>query len=306
LDQNAISLMRVYVHEGDVNLRTGNIRFDGPVEIKGCIDAGAVVETTGDLIIHGEVRNASVRSRGSITIKAGVTTGETGSIQARGDISAEFIENSTIVCGGNLTVTKALLNSRVFCGGAIKLTGNGGVAAGGQLSCCDGIQVFNLGFRNGSITVLDVGADWRASRSLDIKKRRLDKLQKKTQDDRQTLRELVQKKAAQVTPRHAKMKEELQERLTRLRGFCERLEAQIAKAATQISYNQEARVLVKDTLVSNVHLTVAGQFIQVANDVAGVAVLAKRRRGSYFIPLEDVEKEMKEAGGGDAAPKKAS
>src|SRR5690606_24026810 len=53
INEQTITLSKVLVHEGDVNLRTGNIRFDGPVEIKGSIDASAVVETTGDLIVHG-------------------------------------------------------------------------------------------------------------------------------------------------------------------------------------------------------------------------------------------------------------
>src|SRR5205085_1823884 len=121
IDRDAISLSKVLVHEGDVNLRTGNIRFDGPVEIKGSVDSGAIVETTGDLVVHGSIRGGQVRSQGSITAKSGITTGASGIVSARNDIVADFIENSIIVAGGTLTVTKAILNCTVYAGSAIKI-----------------------------------------------------------------------------------------------------------------------------------------------------------------------------------------
>src|SRR5207253_1196388 len=53
---NAVAISQILIHEGDVNLRTGNLRFDGPAEIKGSIDSGATVEITGNLIVHGTIK----------------------------------------------------------------------------------------------------------------------------------------------------------------------------------------------------------------------------------------------------------
>jgi uncharacterized protein (DUF342 family) len=291
IEEESISLTKVLVHEGDVNLRTGNIHFDGPVEIKGSVEAGAVVEVTGDLVIHGSVQGAIVRAQGSVTVKSGITTGTRGSIQARNDLVAEFIENSRIVCGGSLTVTKALLNSHIYVGGSIKVTGKTGVVAGGRIFCREDVVTENLGYRRGAITFLDVGADWRAARSVDIRSLRLEKVQKRAEEDRKALRELVQKSKAQTTARHKEMKEELQERLTRLRVIGERLEASLAKAKSQVTYNTNSRIIVKDQLAANMALQIAGQPVAIPNEVANVAITPKRRRGSYIVPLEEIEAE---------------
>jgi hypothetical protein len=36
--------------------------------------------------------------------------------------------------------------------------------------------------------------------------------------------------------------------------------------------------------------------VAVTNDVAGVGVLPKRRRGNFIVPIEEVEEEMKANG----------
>lgn len=305
LEADAVSLAKVLVHEGDVNLRTGNIRFDGPVEIKGSVDSGAVVEVTGDLIIHGSVRGAEVRAGGAITIKSGVTTGTSGRVHSRGDLIAEFIENSNITCGGNLTVVKALLNSQVIVGGTVKVSAKGGVIAGGKIIAKDSLATFNLGFKNGAVTQLDIGVDWRMARAVEIRKKRLEHLQKRQQDDRHALREIVQKTKAQMTPRHQEMKDDLQDRLTRIRPLLEKVEASVVRCQAQLTYSSTARIYVEETLFSNVSITLCGQIIAVTNDVLAVCIVPKRRRGSYVVPIEEVQAEEK-GQGSEPSTKKAS
>lgn len=306
IEPEAISLTKVLVHNGDVNLRTGNIRFDGPVEIKGSIDNGAIVETTGDLIVHGTIRGAQVHSLGTLTVKAGITTGATGKVNSRGDLQAEFIENSNVTCGGNLVVQKALLNSTVIVGGTIKVASKGGVIAGGRIISKDSLVTYNLGFKRGAITTLNVGVDWRAARAADIRRVRLEKLQKKQQDDRQALRELVQKSKAQMTQRHKELKEELQDRLTRMRTIAEKAEAHLQKANASLTYSSTSRIYVKELLAANMNVTICGQIVAVVNEVFNVCILGKRRRGSYIVPLEEVEAEERESGKSSGDDKKAS
>lgn len=301
IEGESIALTQTLIHKGDVNLRSGNIRFDGSVEIHGSVDSGAVVDVSGDLKILGSVRGGFIRSRGSITIQEGVTTGPTGRVQCRNDIKAEFIENSNIVCGGTLRVGKALINSQVYAGGNIEMSDKEGTIAGGRLFCRDVVLASNLGFKRGAITIVNVGADWRVARTLDIRKTRLEKLQERLQQDRQALRELVQRSKTQLTPRHKEMKDELQERLTRLRTICEGLESKLGALNAQMTYNADARILVREQLASNVSLTVGGQAVAVINDLAAVAVLAKRRRGSFIMPIEEFAKENQGGGGTEEA-----
>lgn len=287
IDEDSISLSKILLHIGDVNLRTGNIRFDGPVEIKGSIDSGAIVETTGDLLVHGTVRAAQVRSGGNITVKSGVVTTQKGRMQARGDILCEFMENSNVVCGGNLNVVKAIIGSQVICGGTIKITSKDGVVAGGLVSARDAINTRNLGFKRGALTTLNVGVDWKIEQAMQIRKARIEKLKTRAELDRQALREIVQKSKAQMTPRHQAMKEELQERLQRLRILIEKAEKHLATATALLTFNTGAKILVHETLAANVAVNICGQVVTVVNDVAAVAIVPKRRRGSFIVAIEE-------------------
>ncbi|MFC4768039.1 flagellar assembly protein A [Effusibacillus consociatus] len=74
------SIIPQYVHNDNVNIRTGNIRFHGDVFILGNVEDGMIVEAGGNLHILGRVSNATVRTGGDSVINGAVT-------------------GSTIICG---------------------------------------------------------------------------------------------------------------------------------------------------------------------------------------------------------------
>ncbi|BCJ85023.1 flagellar assembly protein A [Effusibacillus dendaii] len=84
------SILPQYVHNGNVNFQSGNIRFRGDVYIIGHVEDGMTVEAGGNLHIAGRVSNAIVRTGGDAVI--------TGSVVG-----------STIICGySNLIWDKIL------------------------------------------------------------------------------------------------------------------------------------------------------------------------------------------------------
>jgi hypothetical protein len=142
---------------------------------------------------------------------------------------------------------------------------------------------------------------------LDIREGRVKKIEQKAQEDRQKLREIVQRSKAQMTPRHIQMKEDLQERITRMRSIVEKLEALILQFRSRLTFSANAQVYVRGAMAPNLKLEISGQTIAVLNEVAAVCVSSKRRRGSYIIPLEEVLKEEEEQGTSPfASEKKAS
>jgi uncharacterized protein (DUF342 family) len=63
-----ISIMQKLVHQGDVNIATGNIRFKGDVDILGNVEESMVVEADGIITVSKNVNMASVTSKNSILI----------------------------------------------------------------------------------------------------------------------------------------------------------------------------------------------------------------------------------------------
>ncbi|WP_158633935.1 flagellar assembly protein A [Radiobacillus deserti] len=64
------------VHEGNINLESGNIRFSGDVEVLGEVQENMLVEADGDILVHRSVSEAKLDSLNSITIKGNVIGSE--------------------------------------------------------------------------------------------------------------------------------------------------------------------------------------------------------------------------------------
>lgn len=287
IEDKKVSISELFLHKGNINLKSGNVYFNGPAKIEGNIERGASVVVKGDLLVTGSVENAFVRSGGSITVIGGITTGDSGRVQARDDLIADYIGNSSIVCGGNLEVKKAVISSKVIVGGNIRLNLKDGTLAGGTISCRGDIEVAKFGFPKGEKTICFVGVDWRAELSLQIKKGRIEKIKVVNEVDRKNLRELVRKKGAQLTAKHRETIEHLKAKLQRQREIMDSINEKIEEAESLISWDKEVQIFVHNLLCSNVDITVGGNQVAVPGDVAGVVVSAKRQRGSHVQPMED-------------------
>lgn len=285
LENNTVLLNKALVHEGDVNLRTGNIRFNGSAEIKGSIDSGATVEVTGDLIVHGTIRDGFVRVGGNLDARSGVVTGK-GILRVKGDVVAEFMENSRVICGGNVSVRKAILNCHVLSGGFVKTPDATGVIGGGQISSLKNIETNKLGFPSGAGTKVFAGVNYRAKLSFDIRQARMDRVISASLEDRNALRELARRKDGQKTKKHEQLLQELQARLNRYKPLIEKLKAHLDLASKQITFDPDARIIVRGTLYPSVKVEVAGVVVAVLHEVVEVLISPKRARGSNIQALE--------------------
>jgi uncharacterized protein (DUF342 family) len=57
---------------GDVNIKTGNIKFDGNVEVVGTVKEGFKIRAGNNVIIHGDVLEAEIATNGNIVVKKNV------------------------------------------------------------------------------------------------------------------------------------------------------------------------------------------------------------------------------------------
>lgn len=290
ITKDSISLSECFMHNGDVNLRTGNVKFDGPVEIKGSVENGATVYASGAIVVKGDIRG-TVISKKSIVVKGAIITGPTSRVEAGEDIQCDFIENSIIHCAGNLTVRKAILNSNVIVGGSIILLNKqDAMLAGGEISCLHDIKSTHIGFQRGALTTLNIGVDWKIEKALSIKKSRREKLLEVSKNSRLELRELVSKRSNQVTAKHNDLKEKMQKKVTQSRVLIEKLEEQINTISSRLAYNMKSKIYVEGTLSSNVKIHIGGSIVGIPNELAGVAIIAKKKRGSHIIQVEEAHR----------------
>ncbi|MBZ0265163.1 FapA family protein [bacterium] len=140
-----IEVNKIYTIDGDIDLRTGNIYFDGSVHIRGSVRAGFRVVTTEDLEISGVVEDAALHVGGNLMIRRGAVGSGKRMIQVVGDTHIRFIENQKLVCNGDVYIAEAALNCEVISGGSIILEHGKGVIIGGHIRAKGNIIARTIG-----------------------------------------------------------------------------------------------------------------------------------------------------------------
>ncbi|MDR2554724.1 MAG: FapA family protein [Fibromonadaceae bacterium] len=95
-----ICVGNVYVVQGDVDFKTGNIEYSGDVVVRGNVNADFSVTADGNISIEGFVEAANITSKkGSIFLKGSVFGQNKANIVAEKNITADNIQDSKIKVG---------------------------------------------------------------------------------------------------------------------------------------------------------------------------------------------------------------
>jgi hypothetical protein len=182
LVDDMVMLSDIYRVPANVDASTGDINFDGTVEVAGNVNTGYSIEATGDIIVNGVVEGASLKAGGNIVIKRGMQGMERGELQAGGNITAKFLENCKVKCEGGLKAD-AVLHSEVNCKDAVAVRGKKGLINGGYVKTYGSIHATSIGSTMGSSTKVEVLPD----RELYMQ---LNDLKEKIQETEQSLKKI--------------------------------------------------------------------------------------------------------------------
>lgn len=142
----------------NVDISTGNIEFEGSVQVNGNVASNYEVKAKGNVVINGVVEGAHIISGGNIIIARGMNGMAKGTLKAEGNIVAKFIENASVSAGGYVN-TEAILHSQVDAGTEITVSGRRGFITGGHVQAGNRITVKNLGATMGASTIVEVGVN---------------------------------------------------------------------------------------------------------------------------------------------------
>lgn len=142
----------------NVDNSTGNIEYDGSVQIAGNVCTNFSVHAKGNIEVMGVVEGATLEAGGDIIIVRGVNGMGKGCLKAGGNIIAKFIENASATAGGYIE-TDAILHSKVMANGDIHVEGRKGMISGSTVAATNSITVKVLGSQMGADTILELGID---------------------------------------------------------------------------------------------------------------------------------------------------
>ena len=245
------------VSVNNVDYETGNINFDGSVDIKGTIADGFSVKASGDVQVGKCIGRAEIISKRNVILKAGINGDKEGKIHCQGNLLSKYIESSTISCGCDILVEEAVMNSQIDAVGNLFLSGRRAELIGG-LSVIGGIiHCKKIGNLYDARTNLIIGIHpelienfFTAQRTLEVRRNKLDKLDE----------QLLQLKAIHLKD---------DESVKRIFQTIKKVEEDIEKTTSEISIHvhelqvlraelipsEKSYILVEDRLYSGVKLS---------------------------------------------------
>jgi len=123
-----------------VNASTGNIRFNGTVIVTGEVSDGYEIHALEDVSIATSLGQVVISAGGSIAITGGIFGHKKGMLSAGNNITAKFIQDTSVEAKQNINVEDYILNSHVTAGGYVALKSGKGWIAGSTIS--SGLWIF--------------------------------------------------------------------------------------------------------------------------------------------------------------------
>jgi uncharacterized protein len=148
-----------YIVDSDVSFKSGNIRFDGTVIIRGDVRSGFKVISTGDIEVKGIVEDATIHCGGNLLVRGGFVGTGKGICMVKGETHIRFVENQTIIGNGDVHVAEEIIHSRVTTRGNVFVKYGKGAIIGGETSACKGVFAKTIGNVHYISTIINVGKD---------------------------------------------------------------------------------------------------------------------------------------------------
>ncbi|MFT3850751.1 MAG: FapA family protein [Propionivibrio sp.] len=156
---NAVNVEQI-LRIRNVNIASGNISFDGTVNVEGEVLPGMKVRASGDIIIGGVVDGAELDAGGDIRIAGGVIA--KAQVRAGGSVSMRFVENALVTAGTTIAIDDAALQSELQANNQILVgikSPQRGRLAGGSARAMLLIRTPILGSGTGGVTRLLLGVN---------------------------------------------------------------------------------------------------------------------------------------------------
>ncbi|CAB3722005.1 Protein of uncharacterised function (DUF342) [Achromobacter denitrificans] len=262
-----------------VNLSTGNINFEGSLQVRGDISATMEVRVTGDVVVNGTMEAALVEAGGSVTVKGGIigtaealqdaaAAARTARIVCGGALRARFIANAIVSAGQDVEVEREIRQSNIAAGGSINVgppNTQQSAIAGGQTRALRSVRAGTIGAPSGIPTLVQAGLDPHA----DIKRTALTRKRQKMNEEKAKLEKLLtflqtnpQRAPADVAERarntHAKLGHELLE-----------LEVEEAQLARELQPLQTATIGAAKRFCSGVTIQLGNKMQEFLEDQIG-------------------------------------
>lgn len=241
--------------KGGVGVQTGDIEFDGTVQIKGDVEQGFKVKATGDIEIKGSINGAEVTGR-NVYISGGITGADRAKVYAEHDIRTAFAENALIEAGNDVFISDIALHSQIRAGKRLIMEDKHGQITGGHAVAGEEVNVKIIGNTSFVVTKVSVGIDPTLQKEYEALRKTYKENKKRLTHILQTLNTLSKIDINKLPQSRVESINALTRSQFPLAGQIKRDEKRILEIETQLTNMKNGRIKVSDTIYPGVRLSV--------------------------------------------------
>ncbi|MFK7160549.1 FapA family protein [Marinospirillum sp. MEB164] len=266
----------------EVGLKSGHVRFDGSVFVKGNVNPGMKIEVTGDVKVGGLVEAAYIKAGGSIEIGGGVigrkAKEERGKplkdanestteayLHAGVTVKARFIQEAKVKAAQEIIVQKQILHSKIKAGVKIHLLGKGAIVGG----LAEANQFIDIGIAGAPA---NVQTHLRVGGTEDLKQEstKINHRLQQIEVQKSKLKELIAKIKQLRKPITEEKKQQIMQARNQLQAQENSLYDRLAKIQEDIKERQHARIHVRKTCFPGTLLEIDEAQFSPRNDLGKV------------------------------------
>ena len=269
-ENGVLSVCNYLEIDGKVSFKTGNVDFDGYVDIKDSVEDNFSVKADNDIQIMGDLGVGAVEHiesrEGSIYIRGGIAGQNKAVIRCEGDLFTKFVADCEIVCKGTVHIGFYAINAKIKAKEVI-LEGYNSRIIGGKIEADVRVYAGEIGSRAETATQVCVtGFDRQAMRQeYDAIDANVDKLMKMGQLLKQKMTIYNQSGKSGLDPEEAEALEKLETEYER----CQKtLKIFVQRKKNYRSYLQtkgEGEIRAQKTIYPNVDLMLRNEMIRIRN-----------------------------------------
>ncbi|MCK9397305.1 MAG: FapA family protein [Methylobacter sp.] len=265
-----------------VDISTGNMSFDGTINIKGDVKEGMKICASGDVFVGGTVEAAEIEAGGNVVIKGGVIghsehSGDPHEIPnfnariiSKGSISVHFAENVCMEAGTDIFIEEFSMHNHLTALNRI-LVGKSGSKKGriiGGITCASVlVKAAVMGSNAGFITRIKAGFNPYLQAQLDKLKLEIDANEKELEDLKKIIAFVL---AHPEKDKNGLLNKALHTR-EKVETDCTRLHAERAHLLSEMTLAENVQVIVEDSVHCGVEIQI-GNSIWKNNEERGKGV----------------------------------
>ena len=263
------------VDVANVDLESGNITFDGTIQVKGDIKAGMSVRVAGDVIVMGTVESAEIVCGGNVSVKGGIVgradgvsdSIETARISCNGSVQARFVEHAHIEAGQDIQIDTAARQSELLAGNEIMVgkSASNGQIIGGQTRALYRIKAAALGSNANAPTLVQVGFDPRVN----AERLHVEQFRKRKLEEFARVRQLLTFLSQNPAKAQPGVKDKAEKTNQQIEAEIAECDLKLAKLAEQLELAEGASVEVSKTIFGGVVIQIGQKRLDVLDERRG-------------------------------------